>query len=234
MKEEIKQLRVNIDLLAQLTKDLKPHWGKGIKFQIELGIPGFNSKEIEESAKSLLLAKTWLGKCLGELEFQTGDVVFSKSNNCKVTVIKNLGDKILCEWFVELLRYKKELDKKDLVNTPYVNDGNRKLVEDIEEAADTAYAKFVFFRSVDGGIKLKREDGEYRDIDDDITHIEKVDWLREEIQKLIEEVETLTSRFKRHTQRPTRELSIARTNTYNYLCEARFWLGFELGRCKNE
>ena len=60
------------------------------------------------------------------------------------------------------------------------------------------------------------------------NHIEKVDWLRQEIQAVIKDV----SKWYTHTQAPSREFSIARTNTYNYLCEARFWLGFELERIK--
>jgi hypothetical protein len=33
---------------------------------------------------------------------------------------------------------------------------------------------------------------------------------------------------------PTREFAIARTNSYNYLSEARLWLGFELQRIKEQ
>jgi hypothetical protein len=32
----------------------------------------------------------------------------------------------------------------------------------------------------------------------------------------------------------SREFAIARTNCYTHLCEARFWLGFECERIKNE
>ena len=32
----------------------------------------------------------------------------------------------------------------------------------------------------------------------------------------------------------SREFAIARTNCYTHLCEARFWLGFELQRIKEE
>ena len=65
----------------------------------------------------------------------------------------------------------------------------------------------------------------------DKNHIEKVDWLRTEIEGIIEEVKNLVnidSSFK-----TSREFAIARTNSYNHLSEARFWLGWELERIKN-
>ncbi len=62
------------------------------------------------------------------------------------------------------------------------------------------------------------------------NQIEKVDWLREEIEKITKEV----SNWYTHTPVPSREFAIARTNAYNYLCEARFWLGFELQRTKEQ
>lgn len=64
----------------------------------------------------------------------------------------------------------------------------------------------------------------------EMNHIERVDYLRTKIQDLVEDV----SKWYTHTQSPNREFSIARTNCYNYLCEARFWLGFEMQRIKEE
>lgn len=64
----------------------------------------------------------------------------------------------------------------------------------------------------------------------EINHIERVDYLRTKIQDLVEYV----SKWYSHTQSPNREFSIARTNCYKYLCEARFWLGFEMQRIKEE
>lgn len=67
---------------------------------------------------------------------------------------------------------------------------------------------------------------------EEMNHIEKVDFLRTEIEKVIGEAKILsdgTFEFK-----PSRESAIARTNAYNHLCEAKMWLGFELSRIKEE
>ena len=59
----------------------------------------------------------------------------------------------------------------------------------------------------------------------EMNHIEKVDWLRTEIEIYINYIKEIDIKS-------TREFAIARTNSYNYLCEAKFWLGFELQRIK--
>lgn len=61
------------------------------------------------------------------------------------------------------------------------------------------------------------------------NHIEKVDYLRTQIESLVKEVKELDLNLE---VRLSREFAIARTNAYNYLCEARFHLGFELQRIK--
>lgn len=181
MKEQIRELRVQIDGLAQLTKELKTK-----KTQVDLAlktkqetIDDFlnrveseklgveiieQSEQIKKCYDSLLLAKAWLGKVLGEL-----------------------GEE-----------------------TPYTNDGKRKTVEDIEptnaknnELSINNFKQVVNWESA--------------------NHIEKVDWLRQDIKHIIHLVE-----LRIFTSNQSREFAIARTNTYNHLCEARFWLGFEL------
>ena len=160
MIQQIKELRVRIDGLHQLTKDLKP---------LDLGITGFNSHEIDEAAKSLILAKAWLGKLLGELGNEN----------------------------------------------PYSS--GKKEIKDIESTADVAKNLTV---DVDGGWE-------------EMSHIEKVDWLRSDIQKVIDEIRIMefdiegTSYLDNHK-------SIARLNSYNHLSEARFWLGFEFQRIKED
>lgn len=202
MKEEITKLRVQIDGLAQLTKDLRPiNESSPFRNRHELHLEGWiNSKEIEKAVDSLYLAKAWLGKVLGEL-----------------------GEE-----------------------TPYKNDGNRKEVKDIEPTAD----KYSFN-------KIPLEDNSIKDyfsvtdipsiLWSEKSHIEKVDFLRQEIEKVIKEVKeipvgenikiidvqgVLPERFEFKSF--SREFAIARTNCYNHLSEARFWLGFELERLKNE
>lgn len=171
METYIKELRVSIDGLAQLTKELKPYkdYFNSHGFPVEP-----NSKEIEKAVDSLLLAKAWLGKLLQEL-----------------------GS-----------------------STPYQNDGNRHSVADIEPTAD---------------INLLNKDKYWiPDLNREPNHIEKVDWLRQEIKKLVNfkfkmDIEDL-SEFSMTVQ----FLNIQRYSdkVKDYLAEARFWLGFELSRCK--
>jgi hypothetical protein len=67
MKEQIKNLRIKIDGLAQLTKELKPvstsKWVNPNEYYVYMD----NSQEINKATDSLYLAKAWLGKVLGEL-----------------------------------------------------------------------------------------------------------------------------------------------------------------------
>ena len=188
MIEQIKNLRVRIDGLAQLTKELRPFEHKGftpIYEQFSEGTDGeltkesviylkTNSKEIEKAVDNLYLAKAWLGKVLGEL-----------------------GE-----------------------STPYANDGKRKTVEDIEPTADT---DLLIGKSLKEGWL----------VDDNLevwakkSHIEKVDWLREEIEKIC--------KFESRLHLMLR--AIARTYfiySHKHLCEAKFWLGFELQRIKEQ
>ena len=160
MIQQIKELRVRIDGLHQLTKELKPiaDWIDGA--YIEPFEQYSNSNEIEESVKSLILAKAWLGKLLGELGSEN----------------------------------------------PYSS--GKKEVKDIEPTADTS----------DRDVKAIY-DGSWSNE----SHIERVDWLRSEIQKVIDEVVIIEP-----------NTSIARLNAYNHLCEAKMWLGFEFARIKQE
>ena len=204
MQTKIKNLRLQLDGLAQLTEELRPSHGIAvditklpnkttIKEWLELyqstGIAIADSNignpitvlnensHIKNCHHKLLYAKAWLGKCLGELG----------------------------------------------VPTPYKNDGNRKSVEDIEETADkvTQVVGFPKNHHLDERIEVK-------DRGKELTHIEKVDWLRQEIEIVVNEIKDI------NTQGQNREFAIARTNAYNYACEARFELGFELERLRNE
>ena len=70
MQEEIKQLRVSIDSIAQLTSGLKPipvcNFSNNVigKFSETKYVA---SKEITKAVDSLYMAKAWLGKVLQEL-----------------------------------------------------------------------------------------------------------------------------------------------------------------------
>lgn len=178
MKAEIKALRINIDGLAQLTKELKPIKIKKVTEYNPDGhsitwIPikefgesfSANTKEIENATDSLYLAKAWLGKILGEL-----------------------GS-----------------------DTPYKNDGNRKNIEDIENATDKHR-----------GIEHLSTNGNWNT---DYNHIQKIDFLREQIKIFISDSNDFSEKYP--------EIELEQGFVYKYLCEARFWLGFELERIKN-
>jgi hypothetical protein len=178
MQQKLKELRVSIDGLAQLAKELKPmkvtnidaatisYDKSGEKTITHLYL---NSKQVEKAVDSLYLAKAWVGKILAEL-----------------------GE-----------------------TTPYANDGTRKTVEDIEPVADS-----VRILEIEKDYIADKKWSE-------MNHIEKVDWLRQEIEKVIT-----------HIKYTNWNVSNGEMNelhfdlVYKYLCEAKFWLGFELQRLK--
>jgi len=174
MEKRVKELRVKIDGLSQLVKGLKPiskytHNRKAANKQINVYLM-INSDEINKAYDSLILAKAWLGKVVGEL-----------------------GE-----------------------NTPYTNDGKRKTVEDIQPTADTHR-----------GITHLTTEGNWNT---DYNHIEKVDWLRTEIQAMFKQIEE-TNFYGIYFHED--EMGDNYCNWfYKYLHEARFWLGFELQRIK--
>ena len=96
-------------------------------------------------------------------------------------------------------------------DTPYANDGSRKTVEDIEPTADTK-KEIKFPRPIDKPLGRK------------LSHIEKVDWLRQEISKIVNEADFLMTQKGR--------LYIFGCNINQHLSEARFHLGFELERVR--
>lgn len=202
MIEKIKELRVKIDGLAQLVKPLAeqkkylvdlayiPHGWTLSKFfevyrresvavvdsskeakteeyiELEKAMKAVQiiydgSKECSKAYDSLILAKAWLGKILGELGEQT----------------------------------------------PYQNDGKRKDVKDIEPAADRTYTNY--------SEKLAEQNLDWSKM----SHIEKVDWLRQEIQKLDNNFDAL---------KITPINGVTFVSFKQHLSEARFWLGFEL------
>lgn len=161
MKEQIKELRVKIDGLAQLTKELKPI----NKYEGTRTHPFYiNSKEIEKTVDSLYLAKAWLGKVLGELGSEN----------------------------------------------PYGS--GYKTKEDIVPTADVA-----------------RQDVP-TPFDGSRNHIEKIDWLRQEVKKLNDESLAIRREFREAKY----EIQLYIAFVIQYLTEARFWLGFELQRIKEE
>ncbi len=95
--------------------------------------------------------------------------------------------------------------------SPYANDGNRHSVADIEPAADTLKNTMDLTGS-DWGT----------------NHIEKVDWLRQQIGEICREV------LPMNPNGTWRREYLYINHAHTHLCEARFWLGFELERIKKE
>lgn len=173
MIEDIKKLRVQIDGLAELTKELK-----GIPMHDNRSNnPEFwvNSDETLKSYDSLILAKAWLGKVLGEL-----------------------GEK-----------------------SPYK--AGYKTKEDIKPIADTKNTAdpMGLIHNNHLGFKVSW---------DNKNHIEKVDWLRTEIQRLIDTSPDFSNDFSEFT---LENIVAEQTLAYKYLTEAKFWLGFELSRLRD-
>jgi hypothetical protein len=90
--------------------------------------------------------------------------------------------------------------------TPYKNEGKRNLVEDIEPTAE----KF-------GGDIILPED---------LSTIGAIDWIRQQIATKVADIEKIG------TEKGGRKAGVLKEQVYVHLCEARFWLGFELERIK--
>lgn len=167
-KERIKELRVRIDGLSQLAKELKPI--TNLEEQIVVGShivwdkkAPRSSKEIEKAYDSLILAKAWLGEVLGVLGTEN----------------------------------------------PYGS--GYKTKEDIVPTQDVANPKELF------NIDATSNAFQYK------SHIEKVDWLRQEIKNLMP-----INIFINMTPKIIQLMEYV----VQHLCEARFWLGFELQRIR--
>lgn len=93
--------------------------------------------------------------------------------------------------------------------SPYQNDGERKTVEDIELTSDTSKDKDWVYGS-------------------ELSHIEKVDWLRQEIGSLCQQILPMspTGTWERRF--------LYEQQAHICLSNARLWLGFELQRIKEE
>ncbi len=93
--------------------------------------------------------------------------------------------------------------------SPYTNDGKRESIADVEPTAE----KMLTVKFPDGF--------------DDFDRVQKIDILRQEIAKIIKRTEGMQFGGGR-------KMNLAKENVYTHLCEARFWLGFELERLREE
>lgn len=176
MIQEIRELRVNIDGLAQLTKSLNPVSLTEFEKIKNPELIAINQKTIEKTVDSLYLAKAWLGKILGELGTEN----------------------------------------------PYKS--GYKTKEDTESTADVAK-------------KIKDfplDNRKWGDNINKVSHIEKVDWLREEINKLQKLWDSTIAEKIDTSNKYSWQVRDLISFFVQHLSEARFWLEFELERIKNE
>jgi hypothetical protein len=120
--------------------------------------------------------------------------------------------------------------------SPYKNDGRRERLEDIEETADainvvdaiikeypdTQYPLSKAFITLDDTLARKEEGFTYFS---DLTYIQKIDWLREQIQKIKLDFLTMTP-----IQGATARICVQ--NVYSHLTEARMYLRLQLKEFK--
>jgi len=177
MKEQIKQLRKDIDSLAQYSNDINERLLKGTTPEPgeKIGDDGTWSPQVDSCTQSLFMAKAWLGKLLGEYAEEASPYKDGKSS---VEHIEPTDARV------------------DI--TPGGNN-------------NTDYG------TIDPEIWAE-----------DRTHVSRVDSIRQGIAFKINEVKHLTDLPN------SREAAICRTQAWVYLCEARFYLGFEFERLKQE
>lgn len=103
------------------------------------------------------------------------------------------------------------------VSSPYKNDGNRKQISDIEPTADK-----------NTGLSIEEEE---HLVYTGKNHIEKIDWIRTQLIYLSENIINLRNGYceAKHVDYE----DVYQNQAHIRLCEARFWLGFELERIRN-
>lgn len=247
MIKEIKQLRVQIDGLAQLTKGLYPFkWMVYQRPKIEKGILGGDSEVEKENVWTghdsglIMVGEKSMGPGDNDKNYEFQALIRTNkgtfrigSNNWSLDegylhkqypiernsdeINKAFDSLILAKaWLGKVLG---ELGKE----TPYKNDGKRKTKEDIEPVADKCAILCTF-----GVAVLHDKTWE------DVTHIERVDWLRQQIEKL-NNIFLKIDWLDWYDPKLTSVLDLLlpmRILVFQYLSEARFWLGFELQRIK--
>ena len=197
MDKDLKQFRVKIDSLAQLTKGmglseelsnrLKREGESEQDFIRRANKEGLwrqfdnNSIQVDHCIDDLYLAKFWCGRALGALS----------------------------------------------VPSPYVNDGRRHGVADIEPPAD----KVVFIPDPKPAIEINETPIYKPDRWESLNHIEKVDWLRQDIQKTIDQGLII---YDRNMNPDTMVPDLIAQQIHVHLTESRGWLGFELQRIREE
>jgi len=177
MKEQIKQLRLDLDSLARYSEDINERLMQGTEPS-----PGEKiiddtdwSAQVESCTQCLLFSKAWLGKLLAEYGDEPSPYKDGKS---AVSDIEPTDSKVSI--------------------APGGNDKTIYTTIDPEPWAELP------------------------------THVSRVDLLRQVIGSIAEKVKQLTN------LPGSREAAICRTQSWTYLTEARFYLGFEFERLKQK
>lgn len=203
MIQEIKELRTNIDGLAQLTKELKPVKAKPDAAQI-------HKKYKELGGHGIFILKGAQEDYDKEIEVQRKLREFEDTYSLPSKEIEKTVDSLLLAkaWLGKIIGVLGE-------DTPYKNDGNRKTVEDIEPTADKVEAEQFMKLFTDSMLSYYNRK----------SHIEKIDFIREGIKKIIDTAPDFSELEE--------TIELEQGFVYKYLSEARFWLGFELGRIRD-
>lgn len=225
MEKQIRELRVDIDGLAQLTKGLKPFQWRSTEIKYEAGeekpFTGFTSPIMRVEDKYSMgtgdgnnyrfqsIIKTDEGVfrvgCNHEANPHTK---FTFDQNSK-QINKSVDSLLLAKaWLGKALG---ELGTP----SPYPNDGTRKSEKDIEPTAERA----------DNPIVSMSDDLDFNSC----NHIEKIDYLRQQIQSAINRIHVCAQSSDSITNS---SLAYFLLYSEKHLNEARFYLGFELERIR--
>lgn len=205
MKKQIKDLRIKIDGLAQLTKELSPKQKyivdiaqipKSLGWSLEQWLDVFNRSNygIVDSNEKEQLNGIDFNTFITPIPFTAQEI--NKAVDSLYLAKAWLG-KVLGELGTENPYGSGYKTKEDIVPTQDVNNTITKIINSTDENEYTMFWK-------------------------NMSHIEKVDWLRTEISKLMP-IEIDLAKVE-NTDRIIELMNFV----YQHLCEARFWLGFEM------
>lgn len=191
MENKIKEIRVTLDGLANLCESLKPIRGQSIVIghigtHNEFGTIMENSREIQQSVDSLIMSKCWLGKVLKELgtinpypesksfiRYKTIQEIYLDINP-KVTIpIGTLSKKVLTNTFGKSIVFEGFEEYFLPISEETKHLYEIVINETIEPTADVSGVDNTF--GIDGIDSYNY---------DQLTHIQKLKWLRAEIEKV--------------------------------------------------
>lgn len=244
MIEKIKEIRVQLDGLTQLTENLKPFESLSKEQLMLLDVNRFQrSNQIIEVIKALQLSKMWLGKVLKELgtanpypesknpiKYRTTQIMVSTHGEIPIGTesVKVEGNEVTFNLSGVNVIF-------DIKNNSYWLEiiPNEK----IEPTADTNSGARRYVSGESSDIEIYMENGS-KNRWNSLNHIQKVKWLRAEIEKVETEIKKLQLDLKIHFTVESVNYKDSWINQYvinsmNYCIEAGMWLGMELSRIRD-